>query len=672
MQSELLSLSKIFTENLFRIPDYQRGYSWTERQLKDFWNDLVILDSGRDHYTGVLTLELVSDEQYQRWSDDLWIIQSKRYAPYYVVDGQQRLTTALILIQAIIDKSGPDSELNYSEIKDIRKKFLFESRDKGISRSYIFGYEKDNPSYEFLKTKVFMEQSDSHSIGEETIYTQNLTFAKEFFAKQLENLSKDNLEEVYTKLTQHFLFNIYTIAGDIDVFVAFETMNNRGKLLSYLELLKNRLIFLSTRLDSEIDERVKIRSVVNESWKTAYHYLGKNRKKPLDDDYFLYVQFLLYFGPKFFKDTTVDDPRVIWRTKREEFYKTYLLDEVFTTRNLQRKGATPEAESIQENDSESTQDESQALTAESLYDYAHDIKRCVQLFYSIYSPEDSTFFNEEQKVLLIRLNRLGWLDSIPLVMAVIGRRPPKGVLSELLELLDRVLFIRALRSYMPSGIDLVTAAIHIKAGNKSVASVIEELNSMAARSVESHVLTGEWIRERGFYSWRAIRYFLFEYEQDLKKKARAKRDKIAWDDFVSEDYEHDYFTVEHVYPQKPDDPYWKTHFKGITPKQRRTLQNSLGNLVALSRAKNSSLSNRSFSQKRDGFDGNSGFRAGSYSEIEVSRNENWTPTEILERGILMLSFMEKRWQVIVGDRSAKARALGLDFLSLAVDRVNTK
>ncbi|MCO2630525.1 DUF262 domain-containing protein, partial [Pseudomonas aeruginosa] len=40
MQSELKSLSKIFSETIFRIPDYQRGYSWEHKHLKDFWNDI--------------------------------------------------------------------------------------------------------------------------------------------------------------------------------------------------------------------------------------------------------------------------------------------------------------------------------------------------------------------------------------------------------------------------------------------------------------------------------------------------------------------------------------------------------------------------------------------------------------------------------------------------------
>lgn len=55
MQTELISLSKAFTENLFRIPDYQRGYSWGEKQLKEFWSDLDQLEEGKNHYTGVLT-----------------------------------------------------------------------------------------------------------------------------------------------------------------------------------------------------------------------------------------------------------------------------------------------------------------------------------------------------------------------------------------------------------------------------------------------------------------------------------------------------------------------------------------------------------------------------------------------------------------------------------------
>lgn len=124
METTLLTLSKIFTERLFRIPDYQRGYAWTEKQLKDFWSDLEQLEIGKNHYVGVLTLERVDEKSFNKWDDDKWIIKSKKYEPYYIVDGQQRLTTAIILIEAIVESLNENEELNYTSVCDIRRKSL--------------------------------------------------------------------------------------------------------------------------------------------------------------------------------------------------------------------------------------------------------------------------------------------------------------------------------------------------------------------------------------------------------------------------------------------------------------------------------------------------------------------------------------------------------------------
>ena len=184
MDTQLLTLSKIFTERLFRISDYQRGYAWTDKQLRDFWNDIQQLEPGRNHYTGVLTLETVPEPVVRQWDDDFWIVDAKSYQPFFIVDGQQRLTTAIILIQVILERLAPQGKLNYTEKADIQRKFIFDSKDGGISRSYVFGYEKDNPSYEFLKTKIFCERS-SDGPPEETVYTHNLAQAKQFLATVL-------------------------------------------------------------------------------------------------------------------------------------------------------------------------------------------------------------------------------------------------------------------------------------------------------------------------------------------------------------------------------------------------------------------------------------------------------------------------------------------------------
>ncbi|MCB9477835.1 MAG: DUF262 domain-containing protein, partial [Deltaproteobacteria bacterium] len=303
MDEQLVSLSKIFTERIFRIPDYQRGYSWGEKQLKDFWNDLAQLDNESDHYTGVLTLETVPEEEYLHWQDDIWIIKSKRYRPFFVVDGQQRLTTAIILIQTIIEQISEKEKLNYDSKKDISRKFIFDSKDNGISRSYIFGYQKDNPSYETLKTKVFCEKS--HTAEElDTVYAQNLEHAKTFFKKHIKQLQKEDLGTIYTKISQQLLFNLFTITREIDVCVAFETMNNRGKPLSQLELLKNRLIYLSLKFNDTDEEKLALRNTINNCWKSVYHNLGRNKENPLNDDQFLQAHYFVYFGDNEARFTT--------------------------------------------------------------------------------------------------------------------------------------------------------------------------------------------------------------------------------------------------------------------------------------------------------------------------------------------------------------------------------
>lgn len=85
------------------------------------------------------------------------------------------------------------------------------------------------------------------------------------------------------------MFNLHEIDDDYDVFVAFETMNNRGKKLTNLELLKNRLIYLTTLYDDEVfDEKDKsaLRKKINDAWKEVYYQLGRNKSVPLSDDDF--------------------------------------------------------------------------------------------------------------------------------------------------------------------------------------------------------------------------------------------------------------------------------------------------------------------------------------------------------------------------------------------------
>ena len=130
MANDLKSLSDLFQNRLFRIPDYQRGYAWKRDHLENFWEDLINVHEDRYHYTGQLSLKAINRNEVKNWHGDEWLLDE--YAPYHVVDGQQRLTTSLILINEILefvkglsdnqDKTEDDILLGDNYLKDIKSK----------------------------------------------------------------------------------------------------------------------------------------------------------------------------------------------------------------------------------------------------------------------------------------------------------------------------------------------------------------------------------------------------------------------------------------------------------------------------------------------------------------------------------------------------------------------
>jgi uncharacterized protein with ParB-like and HNH nuclease domain len=275
---QLQNLLEIFNNRYFRVPDYQRGYSWGEVQLVDLWRDIDTLVRDTSHYTGMLSVK--EDGNY-----------------CFIIDGQQRITTLVIFIKVICDHLNKHDKkwANDFEVKDYIKQFLFRRTGvQGQNIEMIFGYERDNPSHIYFKTHI-LEIENTDDAPENTLYTKNLCAAKEFFQHKIEGKDVHTVETLLLKITNNLKFNFYKIEDSLNEFVAFETMNNRGKPLSALELLKNRLIYLSTLLNCDQDEKQQLRNDINNSWKTIYEYLGRNANKIIDDDDFLQDHWIMNF-----------------------------------------------------------------------------------------------------------------------------------------------------------------------------------------------------------------------------------------------------------------------------------------------------------------------------------------------------------------------------------------
>ena len=625
--SDLKSLSEIFEHRLIRVPDYQRGYAWQIHQLNDFWEDLLQLADNKVHYTGVITLEPVDRSGYQRWDDDLWLIEGRGYKPFYVVDGQQRLTTAMILIQTIMEIVG-------SNVEDIRQQYVMVKGADGMRRSFLFGYEKDNPSDEFLRTSIFMEHSATNH-DEQTFYTSNLAESKTFFTKKLQILEPEDIATVFKKLTQKFKFNLYEIDAEIDVFVTFETMNNRGKLLSSLELLKNRLIYLSTLFHEHEGHKV-LRTKINESWKTIYEYLGENSDAPLSDNLFLRNHWTMYFK---------------YSRRKGDDYVVFLLDEKFTAQNVTHPA-----------------NEEQRVTIEEVEEYVTSLQKAIKPWFYMHNPYMplAGYDNDQNKLLLDRLERLSFRSFKPLILAAYCSDQPVGEINKLLAAAERcnfTLFTLSQRRSNTGDTEFFGLARGLLRREVDIGGVVGDIDGWVSQYYSvikflRHIDERYEVGRDGFYHWEGLRYFLYEHESYLRQRGKQSTEKVDWKRLNAAKKDH--VTVEHIYPQT-DTEYWTEAFPGYSSEEKTFMTHSLGNLLPLSRSKNSSLQNDPFDLKKNNGSG-VGYYNGSVSENEIAQYAKWTSEEILKRGLELLEFMEERWNIELGDAVLKKQILCLGFL----------
>lgn len=506
-----------------------------------------------------------------------------------------------------------------------------------------------------MKSEIFTDQSLGNATCEPTIYTRNLRNAKKFFTEKLSNLSFSKVEELFTKITQQLVFNAYEISKEIDVFVAFETMNNRGKPLSTLELLKNRLIYLASNIpENEPGDGKLLRKLINDSWAVVYHNLGRNEQRPLSDDDFLRTHLLKYYNTSISGDIPSDEDQKIKFMRHShvicENPSEFLLGDYFTRNRLQ-----------------STENEKSFLSSNDILKYANDLRASAELYYKVSTPNNSGF-SEGEKLQLDRLGRLIGFGLTPLIFSVFSKESNKKLRELFLSSYERFVFCLSIRGGYQSSLRIINMQEQIKY-NKGLMK-IEDLTNLIDNSVTQLLkdssftdILNDWTKNGpGYYGWRAIRYFLFEYESSLQIDSKTARTKIDWYSFSKEDYQTDYLSVEHIYPQRARSVYWNDRFGHLDSRKKKVLRNSLGNLLALSQPKNSSLGNKDFPDKVGNDKTTVGYRYGSFSENEVATYSQWTPSTIAERGIRMLDFMEKRWRINIGDHNQKLRALGLHFL----------
>lgn len=213
---ELLTLDGLIEKGVFEIPSYQRGYAWQIRQLKDFWNDLEHVSKLGDkfHYMHSLTLR-ESENEFEN-------------SAFEIIDGQQRLATSLILL-GLLAKTTQNKDPKYSLIN--------------LEPILSYKYYGLSEAFRAIMEEEYLEKFKT------SFYAKNLIEAYAFFQEKISNTPVGTLEKMFDALIKKMLFSVVGLNDNrIDPFSSFETINNRGKDLSTLELLKNRLHFVAHKI----------------------------------------------------------------------------------------------------------------------------------------------------------------------------------------------------------------------------------------------------------------------------------------------------------------------------------------------------------------------------------------------------------------------------------------
>lgn len=276
IHTALEPLQYIFTVGyIFKIPRFQREYSWQDEHVEQFWNDLFShfnKDDPDEYYFGTIILVDI-DEKGDRFS---------------VVDGQQRLTTSMIFLSAIRDVQ---LKLGFGEDAINTNNFLNADGEKNLTLS-------DN-NKRFFIDKILLEKASDDKISalnEVDLRNKDLFNAYKLLVEKidLEIAKEDELEskkKFLNDIRGHFLKYFVVVRTNIDsperAYKIFETINKRGKDLTESDLVKNYVLSNIEANDLDVDK-------YHDLWLQLLKRVDVTKTKEND---FLWYYMLAYSGP---------------------------------------------------------------------------------------------------------------------------------------------------------------------------------------------------------------------------------------------------------------------------------------------------------------------------------------------------------------------------------------
>ncbi len=562
-QFNLLSFKEVIEGKSFQIPDYQRGYSWDTDQVDDLSKDIENLmdsdstDSDSKHFTGTI-VAVKADGKKDAESEEI----------YEIVDGQQRLTTLVILLMTIAE--------TYGEFRTI----CYRGSD-GNQRPLL---KANKETEKYFHNLIYRNAETSLTEGETTKSHLKIKQAKERLHEWLKPKTKYEIDKIVKTILERLGFLFFVPENRKEVGIMFEVINNRGKPLSELEKIKNYFIYYCT-----VSKKDSLSNDINLDWGDIQKRLNMAGKSTIDEENsFLRNCYLVFFDPAKSKSWSAYD-------SLKEKYNSFLRD---SSKNKDKLN-----ESIEE-----------------IKGFVSFLKKAAYYYVCLFNTNENNWRNsnwpEEVPLLLKRLRCHPVNASIlPLYLAIMSYTEEKDKeiqkkvwgLLKILEILNfRVYLLPKVTSRADSRqgtlFEWAHEIFHKRKGDTTLnwgyGELIDFTKKMCLQKKFVESLTIDIDESEDYYYWKGLRYFLAVYEAQLQQENKKTWDIQKIGPRPTGKLSNDRISAEHIWA--------KNNRKGNFPEDH-IQKRRLGNFVLMELGNNISLKDGDIKDKIDDMKDKSSF-----------------------------------------------------------------
>jgi hypothetical protein len=639
-----MRFDSLVDRGIFRIPEYQRYYSWEKQQHDDLWTDLRTIGD-KPHYFGTFVVQETKETETVRTPFASGDEDGEELAVFELIDGQQRITTVAILMRAMIDELQKAKE----ELEEKRQReledALAEIEESFIRYRNVFRIKLLDRDANHLKA-ILSSGRDDGDITVDSPSQERLWDAKEFYDDQFNDLRTSECSDIadfvaeclsLKRSIEKFDTMVYAIDSDNPerATVIFESVNARGISLSTLDKTKSFLMHMAYTVAEEVpeDEHDKdlfeLVEAIRERFGDIYTFhqdISQNEYGGFDEATIQRYHFIQYFN---------------W-TNKDNHAKSQLLD------TLKKK-----VRSLQQTDP--------VVCYEYLDNYSESLRQAYDTIYSVLTYEGDS----EVETLIERMHALG--NMAKFYPWFIGAWPTLSSNEE------RRVFCKAIETYLlrvyvvgkkdshTGRAKLYRLARDLEHNNPPTVNTPSDLpgSETVSANIRGYVSTIDSVmndyqdddsferslRANNTYermSSSDLRYLLYVYSIERSGGEGEPLD-IELDQILSSEY-----TIEHIWPRSPGDeeePIEVSYpikdsdgYASIKERYEDTIHR-LGNLTIASRSWNSTWGDAEYETKKEKYRD-----SGLWAQKEVAKKyDEWSVENIGEREDELVSEVMEIW-----------------------------